>query len=41
MYIEANVILSVTAPPDPGIYIYQVAIKGALDYRVEFPILVE
>jgi hypothetical protein len=41
MYVKVHAILTVTAPPDPGIYIYKVAIEDALDYEVEFPILVE
>ena len=41
MYVNARAVLTVTAPLDPGIYIYKVTIEDALDYEVEFPILVE
>lgn len=41
MYVNAYAILNVTAPLDPGIYIYRVVIEGAFDYEFEFPILVE
>lgn len=41
MYVNAGVLLNITAPLDPGIYIYRVVIEGAFDYEFEFPILVE
>jgi len=41
MIVEAYTILTVTAPSDSEIYIYKVAIEGALEYEVEFPILIE
>lgn len=39
--VGACATLTVTAPPDPAIYIYRVVVQGAWDYEVEFPILVE
>lgn len=39
MYVNARTVLTITAPPDTGIYIYKIAIEGTLVYEVEFPIL--
>ena len=38
MYVNARAVLTMTAPLDPGIYIYKVAIEDTLAYEVEFPI---
>lgn len=41
MSIGATAIFNVTAPSDPGIYIYRAIIQGAWKDEIEFPILVE
>jgi len=42
MAVNARATFNVTAPSDPGIYIYRAVIQGSgYDYALEFPILVE